>query len=297
MDNYFIFLILGLLVCAGLFFVRLKRTQTRLKKQIRAYQKELSDFVLLECEHSRQNRLGEIASLIIHDLSSPLHAIDFCIQSLVENPEHPKKSEYHRQLQVNMERALQLLRSLKIYLKNPDHKTEGCSIEDIKPHLMTLLSSQKVLFDVHPQIEFEPAVTAIKFSLSQGDLIHVLLNLIENSIQNKTLSVESVPQIKIGLHKKNSHFAVIRMDDNGKGLSARLFEEMTSLDRPVFSEVRVGLGLRLVRRLVERYGGSLQVNEEKFFDTGTRFLLELPMTKSLAMRSEYEVKRESHLDS
>ena len=87
------------------------------------------------------------------------------------------------------------------------------------------------------------------------------------------------PRIEIRLRSEDQGVSVISVWDNGTGLSAKDFERLTAFtslslrDRPTLS----GLGLRLVRRLVERNGGSLDAVDSAIGESGTLLLLSLKL--------------------
>src|SRR5262249_19799568 len=75
--------------------------------------------------------------------------------------------------------------------------------------------------------------------------------------------------------------AVIRVCDNGVGISAemlpRVFDLFTQVDRSLDrSQGGLGIGLTLVRRLVQLHGGSVQAYSEGA-NRGSEFVIRLPV--------------------
>lgn len=106
---------------------------------------------------------------------------------------------------------------------------------------------------------------------SPGDpvrLLEVFQNLIENSI--KFAARETKPRIEIGSLKEGGRiFCYVR--DNGVGISPEYHEKIFGLfDKLDPSTDGVGVGLTIVRRIIEEHGGKVWV-ESKGKGTGATF--------------------------
>jgi len=78
---------------------------------------------------------------------------------------------------------------------------------------------------------------------------------------------------------RQEHEVVLIVDDDGPGISVadreRVFERFTRLDEGRSRDAGgVGLGLAMVRAIVERHGGSVSVDDSPF--GGARFVVRLP---------------------
>ena len=93
---------------------------------------------------------------------------------------------------------------------------------------------------------------------------------------------------------------VVRVRDSGIGIPAemlsQIFEMFTQVARSVErSYGGLGLGLTLVKRLVELHGGSVEARSD---DSGSEFIVRLPVldSPSNARRSRRECATQSSLD-
>jgi len=108
-------------------------------------------------------------------------------------------------------------------------------------------------------------------------LSQVLVNLLDNAAK----FTRDGGQIRIGLHREDG-FAVLSVKDNGIGMSHELREHAfdlfvqgeRGLDR---SEGGLGIGLSLVRRIVELHGGSIEARSSGP-DSGSEFVVRFPLT-------------------
>lgn len=112
----------------------------------------------------------------------------------------------------------------------------------------------------------------------QGDpvqLLQVFVNLLENAVQALGDTAGEV-RLEAGLPESGAREVQLMLEDSGPGLDpairARVFEPlMTTKARGL------GLGLALVRRIVERHGGGIAYAPREGGLGGARFVLHLPL--------------------
>lgn len=112
------------------------------------------------------------------------------------------------------------------------------------------------------------------------DVVTVLGNLVDNALDAATAARSpqppAAPLVEVDLRAEGST-VVLRISDNGPGIPAEarelVFTDGWTTKEPV-PHRRRGLGLSLVRRLAERYGGSARVAERQ--GGGAVFTVELP---------------------
>lgn len=104
-------------------------------------------------------------------------------------------------------------------------------------------------------------------------LRHILDNLLSNAVRNRD-PVKAEPWVFLGLKASDTGYE-FRVSDNGLGMPGedRRAFELLSRAAPL-REAGLGVGLPVVRLLVEQSGGSLRVRSEG--GRGTDFVLTLP---------------------
>jgi signal transduction histidine kinase len=273
-----------------------------LSDRIRSYEEEIGGWVFHQAEESRERAVGEFSSVIVHDLAAPLHVLSFCIDQLNESPERVQDPEYLAQLKRNRDRAVDLVNSWKAYLRNPATEPLGTDFHQAYRHALQLLSVRFLPRDLsRVRFEADPRLKGLLLGVSQSDLIHILSHLLANSVHNLLTHQVPGPRIEIDCLDAGGDRIVVGVRDNGTGLDAARFEQLTAFS---YSPKKVGLseegmGLRLVRRLVERYAGTLTA--EKFSEgSGTEVRLGLPRAAQNQLEWE-RVKshdaKEHHLDT
>jgi PAS domain S-box-containing protein len=107
-----------------------------------------------------------------------------------------------------------------------------------------------------------------------------LAQVIANLLNNAAKYTEEGGHIWLSA-ERDGHAATIRVRDNGAGISAemlpRVFDLFTQVDRTLDrSEGGLGIGLTLVRRLVEAHGGTVTALSEGA-GRGSEFIVRLPL--------------------
>lgn len=120
------------------------------------------------------------------------------------------------------------------------------SIKDMISH-----SKANILYDGcnFPEIKF-----------SRANLKSILYNLLTNAIKYKHL--ERDPEITISC-KKSGSYVVISVKDNGLGIHKNHKDKIFTMFKRLHDHVEgSGIGLYLVKRIVDNSGGKIEVNSE-----------------------------------
>ncbi len=142
-------------------------------------------------------------------------------------------------------------------------------IASVTKTMTSILAPRKQSLDVEIE-DGLPPVHADKAKLEQ-----VLLNLVDNSSKftpdGGKLKIEAV---------REGEWCRVSVIDNGTGIKKeeqeRIFEPFRQLANPLTREESgTGLGLMLVKQIVERYGGRIWVESE--YGKGSRFIFTLPL--------------------
>ncbi len=107
-------------------------------------------------------------------------------------------------------------------------------------------------------------------------LLEVLQNLIDNAV--KFMGDQPEPRVEIGARREGEE-TVFYVRDNGVGIDPRYHEKIFGLFERLSAETAgTGIGLALVKRIIEVHGGRIWV--ESAPDQGTTFFFTLPARKS-----------------
>ena len=257
---------------------RFENIFNELTHNLRKNERELTSWMVHETEQSRYRALGEVAGLVVHDLAGPLHTLQFCVDELRERREFCPS--YFEQIGINTKRSVELISSLRAYLRNPGSKSSGeCTFESAHESVLRLLQTQ-FAGQSYRRVSFRGVdqVKGLRIKMDQSDLIHLLYNLYKNSLKNFAEHEVNGPFIEVRAEEVGNGLVSLHICDNGTGLDRESFERFTALGFSSKADAlaRKGMGLRLTRRLVERLGGSMGVSNPP--GGGTDFQIVLPAT-------------------
>jgi two-component system phosphate regulon sensor histidine kinase PhoR len=217
----------------------------------------------------------EFISNVSHEIQSPLTSIRGFAQAL-EN-DHLSAEERHHYLSIIEEESTRLSRITEDLLKLASLESEQLHFEP-KPYRLDK-QIRSLILACEPQwsiksINMDVSLEELTVTADEDLLSQVWINLIHNSIK----FTPEAGSIRVELHSHDSQ-VVFKIADTGIGISdedrTRIFERFYKADK---SRTRTkegsGLGLSIVRKIVDLHKGSVDV--ESKVDTGTTFTISLP---------------------
>lgn len=216
---------------------------------------------------------SDFMSNVSHEIKTPVNAIEgyaMLLESEEITPE--EQQEYVEKILFNTKRLSELVGNVLLLSKIdnqaiPKNEKRFRLDEQIRQSIMQLETKW-----TEKDIELDVELDNIEFVGNATLLIHIWDNLIGNAIKfNKQGGT-----IKLRLNKDGGNI-VFSVEDNGPGLSEdalkHIFDKFYQADSSHKQEGN-GLGLALVKRIVDLYEGEIKV--EDLLDTGCRFTIILP---------------------
>lgn len=251
--------------------------------------KKLEDSILDEhrlLEESRKYNINQskLFSSISHELKTPLNIIFSALQ-LLENqhnnkfvaPDNKMFSKYSKVMKQNCYRLVRLINNLidmnkielgfyKLKLAN-DNIVK--TIEDITMSVVDYAKFKNItiVFDT----DIEDKITAFDSEKFE----RIMLNILSNAI--KFTKAEGV--INVNIYDKGNYI-LLKIKDTGIGIPHnmldKIFNTYTQVDDSVRGSVEGnGIGLSLVKSLVEMHGGEVSAKSE--LGVGSEFNIKLPI--------------------
>ncbi len=211
---------------------------------------------------------------ISHDLRAPLRAINGFADIVREDfsPKLDDEGRAHlRRIKENALRMGQLIDDLLAFsrlgraelLKTPVDLT--ALTEEVFPELTTDIKDRTIDFVVHPL----PTVYGDRALLRQA-----IVNLLSNAI--KYTRPIARPRIEVTA-EPDRDFMIITIQDNGVGFDMRYVDKLFDVFKRLHTDKEFegsGVGLAIVKRIVERHGGRVSANS--VIGKGSTFSLWLP---------------------
>ncbi|MGZ7120191.1 MAG: sensor histidine kinase, partial [Methanobacterium sp.] len=226
-------------------------------------------------ELERSNvELRSFAYITSHDLQEPLRTMGSYAGLLKMRYEGQLDEDADDFLEYMVSGAIRLQDMIKGLLNyshvgKPGEEFQEFNAEDA---LNTVLSNLESSIDeCHAEVTHDQLPNIVA---DESRILRVFHNLIGNALKFRREGVP--PKIHVSAQKTNDKF-VFSVSDNGIGIEEqytdRIFEVFKRL-HPIGEYKGAGIGLAIVKRIVERHGGRLWVESE--FGVGSTFYFTIP---------------------
>ena len=218
--------------------------------------------------------VGQLAAALAHELKNLLARIAGAVYILKMTV--GKECDELTSIEKNVHEAENLITTLLDFSKPGGNAVETVNISTIINQV--LLLSRKETIGKGIIVEKEFAEECYVKTEGKESLKVILQNLILNGIQ----AVGVGGKIRISCKIENGS-ATVKVRDWGSGISV---EPKEKVFEPFFTtkETGTGIGLWIVKRLTDRLGGSIHINEE--ISAGTEFVLVIPVERKEVQKND-----------
>ena len=223
-------------------------------------------------EQKRRNFVSDAS----HELKTPLASIKLLTDSILQNDMDPEMvKEFVGDIGNEADRLNRMSQKLLSLSRIESQEDSDCEIVYLTPtveRVMRMLAgiAQENNITMHTQIIQDSPILII-----EDDLYQIIFNLVENGIKYNV----SGGQLTVTLDRQEDN-VVIRVTDTGVGIPAdsvgHVFERFYRVDKARSRKSGgSGLGLSIVRNMVERNGGKITVDSA--VNKGSTFTLYFPV--------------------
>lgn len=224
--------------------------------------------------------LQNFAYISSHDMQEPLRKIQAFSSRLQEKHASTLNDEgrdYLRRMQGAANRMQRLIENILLYSRIT---RTGQQLEqvDLNAAMREVLSNLEIQIEqTQGKIEISPlpSVEANRIQVEQ-----VLQNLISNALKYHRPGVPPVVKIRA---EANGNSCTLYVEDNGIGFDEKYAERIFEFFQRLHGQNTyegTGIGLSIVRRIVERHRGSIEVHSTP--GQGSTFIVTLPCTQEQA---------------
>jgi len=209
----------------------------------------------------RETAWREMAKQVAHEIKNPLTPMRLTVQSFhrkfdCHEPDVDQKvTEYTNTLLQQIDTLSSIASAFSTYAKMPAQQDETLNVVKITKLALDIFNEDYIYFYSNEE--------EIRAKFDRTQLIRVVTNLVKNSIQSIEQKKPENPKVEVTVECVGA-LVNIKVSDNGVGVPE---ENRDCIFEPQFTTKTsgMGLGLGMVKNIIETYGGtvSLSSSEEK----------------------------------
>ena len=256
--------------------LELEKTNAGLEREIKHRQQVEAELQEYSKSLSRSNQeLQDFAYVASHDLQEPLRKIrafgDILQAEYGENLGEGK--EYLIRMQNAASRMSTLIQDLLAFSRvtTREQVPESINLADVVKEVVVDLEWRIEELDGKVEVGELPIVTADATHMRQ-----LFQNLIGNALKFHRPNIPPVVKVHLG-ESDDPSMHTIYVEDNGIGFDERYLDRIFSVFQRLHGKDEyegTGIGLAVVRKIVERYGGTITATSKK--NVGSTFKVSFP---------------------
>jgi len=241
----------------------------------------------LEAAHEQLKEMDRLKSMFLshvsHELKTPLTSIKGFVDNMMDGLTgelQAKQREYLDRVRANADRLTRMITNL-LDLSRIESGTQH--LDRVRLRLFDLVEEvveqlRPIAAGKHLALEVVCPDPTLQVFADRDKLIQVITNLVDNAIK----FTPKGGKITVEVGRKDPGRVMITVADTGEGIPAeaiaKLFEPFYQVSRPAGAHAKgLGLGLSIVKTLVELHGGTISATSE--VGKGSEFCILLPAIK------------------
>jgi two-component system, NtrC family, sensor kinase len=222
-----------------------------------------------QVETEKLSALGHLSAGIAHEIRNPLFAIrnDLDYLSRVYASD-PRQREVYDDMEAGVQRIGSIVSAVLGYARPHSSEHGEHTFRDVIDQCMALLGKQLETERIGVEIDLDAHLPAMEMDAHQME--QVFVNLITNAMRARD---GETGLVRITGRAVDGQVE-LQIQDDGRGMES---SDLTRIFDPFFtrSPDGTGLGLTIVRRIVEQHNGSIEVDSQP--GRGATFTLRFPV--------------------
>jgi two-component system, NtrC family, sensor histidine kinase HydH len=246
--------------------------------------------------NSRLEFLGQLAGGLAHEIKNPLSTIKLTLQLLEEDMQREETPTANRALHKievllrEVNHLDEIVQEFLAFTRGHELKLTRTDLQALVIELFEFLADDAQRRNVRLHFDYGSGIDQLV--LDRGLLRQALMNLLQNAFD--ALDAKGGGEVIVRARVKGDLLG-LEVIDTGSGIAAANHDRMF---RPYFTTKQkgTGMGLAMVRRIVEEHGGQITFESEE--GKGTRFVILLPVDpeKRGSLKSMVAVEPDRHTD-
>lgn len=233
---------------------------------------KLNESVKKLSKSNKEQAWREMAKQVAHEIKNPLTPMRLSVQSFQKNFDSKdpkvdsKLDEFIKTLIQQIDTMSTIASAFSNFAEMPAQEGEKINIIEITRLALKIFKQKHITFNSDHK--------DLQVNIDRTQMIRIITNLVKNAVE-ACAHLED-PSIDVNIELKNKN-VIIFIKDNGVGISKEL---KNKIFEPKFTTKTsgMGLGLGMVKNLVNSYGGKISLTSK--IDNGTTFKIIFPVYKS-----------------
>ncbi|MFT6068992.1 MAG: signal transduction histidine kinase/ActR/RegA family two-component response regulator [Bacteriovoracaceae bacterium] len=254
--------------------------------ETRLHEKYRSQLVELRSSHEQLMQtdklatIGQLTAGISHEINNPLTValggsqnIEFFLESKKVDLKEVKTS--NQMILESLKKVVDIISNMKSFVHKSEDQKEYCDVSEL------ILNGIKLVQNgwAKNNVEFNNIVPeeAKLCLVNKIELEQVIVNLLQNAVDALEEAGTKNPEITISLDTNiDENCLELFVKDNGPGIPKEIQKDIF---KPFFTTKKVGkgtgLGMAISERLINKYRGTIEIEESN--EKGTTFVVQLPL--------------------
>jgi len=220
--------------------------------------------------------IGLLVGSISHGIKGLLSGLDggiYLINTGLEKDRPERVEKGWDMVQRNVAGIRSMVLDILYYAKDRELVVSDVNVEALASELREVVN--KKASDLGIELEIDSGVEDGAFQGDYKAIRSMLVNILENSLE-ACRSEQQKNAHRVSLRaRRTPPWMVFEIEDNGIGMDRETREKIFSLFFSSKGIKGTGLGLFIANKIVDRHGGTIEVESEP--GRGTRFLVRLPL--------------------
>ncbi len=235
----------------------------------------LKDYIQREIEtakdlvHARNLAvLGTTSSKVTHEVGNLLNNVGMTLRMLKQETLGPKGEKALELLEKESLRVREFIHNFLQFAKKPELRFTETSMASIVNEVVTALKPEADQRNICFELDWPDDLPRV--NIDSGLFYQALTNLVKNSLE----AISESGFIRITGYIETEHLCV-QIEDTGSGIDPKILEHIFDPFISTKGTKGTGLGMSIVKTIVEAHGGTIEILSE----TGkrTRVILHIPM--------------------